>query len=66
MLAKTLSKEYRGCYWKCKYRERIDMLAVRLANLKYSGDVIDQHVHEWLRFSRYCDNTEERGDALNI
>ena len=56
MLAKTLSVEYNGYYQACKYQERIDMLAASLANLKYSGDVVDQHVHEWLRFSRYCDN----------
>jgi len=56
MFARTLSEEYRCYYRRCQYRERIDMLAASLANLKYSGDVIDQHVHEWLRFSRYCDN----------
>jgi site-specific recombinase XerD len=57
MFAKTLSEEYHGYYWRCQYRERIDMLEASLANLRYSRDVIDQHVHEWLRFSRYCDKT---------
>ena len=56
MLARNLSEEYQEYYQRCHYRERIDMLAASLVNLKYSGDVIDQHIHEWLRFSRYCDN----------
>jgi integrase/recombinase XerD len=56
MFTKTSSEEHCGYYRRCQYRERIDMLAASLANLRYSQDVIDQHVHEWLRFSRYCDN----------
>jgi len=56
MFEKTLSEEYRGYYRECRYRERIDMLAASLGNLRYSRDVVDQHVHEWLRFSSYCDN----------
>jgi len=58
MLARNLSEEYQEYYQRCHYRERIDMLAASLVNLKYSGDVIDQHVHEWLRFSSYCDNAD--------
>jgi len=57
MFERTLSGEYLDYYQESRYREQIDVLAKSLANLRYSGDVIDQHVHEWLRFSRYCDNT---------
>jgi integrase len=56
MFTRKLSVEYRSYYQMSKYRERIDLLTSSLANLMYSGAVIDQHVHEWLRFSRYCDN----------
>lgn len=58
MLERTLSEEYLDHYRRSGCRERIDVLATSLANLRYAGDVIDQHVHEWLRFSRYCDNTD--------
>ncbi len=57
MFEKTLSAAYLDYYQKSRYRHRIAVLASSLANLRYSGDVIDQHVHEWLRFARYCDNT---------
>ena len=57
MFKRTLSEEYLDHYRRSGCRERIDVLATSLANLRYAGAVIDQHVHEWLRFSRYCDNT---------
>jgi integrase len=58
MLERTLSEEYLGYYQKSRYRERIDVLAARLSHLRYSKSVVDQHLHEWLRFGRYC---EKRG-----
>jgi integrase len=58
MLERTLSEEYLDYYRRSECRERIDVLATSLAKLRYAGEVIDQHVHEWLRFSRYCDRTD--------
>ena len=58
MFEKTLSEEYLAYYQKSEYRERIDALAASLADLRYSKDVVGQHLHEWLRFGGYC---ERRG-----
>lgn len=55
MLKRPLSQEYFNQYQRSSCRERIDLLATSLINLRYARDVIDQHVHEWLRFSSYCD-----------
>jgi integrase len=54
MLERMLSEERRKYYQRCNCRERIDVLGRSLAMLGYAGEVIDQHVHEWLRYSRYC------------
>ena len=39
---------------KCRtspYKQRIDRLGSSLLELRYAGEVIRQHLHEWLRFS---------------
>lgn len=57
MCERILSEEYCNGFQKPQLRDRIDMLASRLAELGYSGNTIDEHAHEWRRFSRYCSDT---------
>ena len=51
-----LSAEYLKLYQKSRYRDRISLLAETLVRLKYLMEVIIDHVHEWIRFTKYCDD----------
>jgi len=57
MCERILSEEYCNGSHKPQLRDRIDMLARRLVELGYSRNTIDEHVHEWRRFGRYCGDT---------
>lgn len=37
------------------YKQRIDQVGSSLLKLRYAGEVIRQHIHEWLRFSLHLD-----------
>ena len=50
-----LSAEYLKLYQKSRYRDRISLLAETLVRLKYLVEVIVERVHEWIRFTKYCD-----------
>lgn len=56
MFDKTLFGEYLQCYQKSRYRDRIDLIARNLINMRYLEEVVREHVHEWLRFSKYRDD----------
>jgi integrase len=56
MFDKILSGEYLQCYHKSRYRDRIGLIARNLINMRYLEEVVHEHVHEWLRFSKYCDD----------
>lgn len=56
MFDRMLSAEYLKLYQKSRYRDRISLLAETLVRLKYLVEVIVEHVHEWIRFTKYCDN----------
>jgi len=43
-------------YEKSPYQDRIELIAGKLINLKYLKEVVREQVHEWLRFTKYCDN----------
>jgi len=53
MFGKRFSR-YRAYYETCPYRDRIDLLAGKLRSLGYAKGHIPEHVHEWLRFIKYC------------
>jgi len=63
-------------YEKLRYRDRIDLIAKKLINLKYLEEVVREQVHEWLRFTEYCDDrgidlpssfyAQEVGDYLRL
>ena len=42
-------------YRTSPHKQRIDAIASSLLRLRYAGEVIRQHLHEWLRFSRTLD-----------
>ena len=52
----TSPKECRAHYEKCRYRDRIDLLAGRLNALGYYKPGIPVRVREWLRFTKYCED----------
>ena len=45
-------------YRTSPHKQRIDAIASSLLRLKYASEVIRQHLHEWLRFSRTLDAKE--------
>jgi len=51
-----LSAEYLNLYQQSRYRDRISLLTETLVSLKYLVEVIVERVHEWIRFTKYCDD----------
>ena len=49
-----LSAKYLGWLQKSLYQDRIEFVAGTLIHLKYLEEVIVEHVHEWIRFTKYC------------
>ncbi len=48
-------------YRTSPHKKRMDHVGSSLLDLRYANEVVRQHLHEWLRFSRYL---EERGVPL--
>ena len=48
-------------YRTSPHKQRMDRVGNSLLELRYANEVIRQHLHEWLRFSRHL---EERGLLL--
>lgn len=61
MFWSKLSRKSIQCYQNSPHRDRINLIARHLLNLRYLERVVREHIHEWLRFSRYC---EDRGVDL--
>lgn len=40
------------------HRDRVDLIAKSLVNRKYLDEVIDEHMREWVRFAKDCDDRE--------
>lgn len=51
-----ISEDYIELYRKSPYRARIELICETLIRLRYLEAVIVQHVHEWIRFTNYCNN----------
>src|ERR1039457_4401302 len=61
MFSNWFSGDECGQYCTSPHKQRMDQVGRRLLELRYANDVIHQHLHEWLRFSRHL---EERGLPL--
>ena len=61
MFSNWFSGDERGQYCTSPHKQRMDQVGSSLVELRYANEVIRQHLHEWLRFSRYL---EERGLLL--
>ncbi len=61
MFSKWFSGDECGQYRTSPYKQRMDQVGSSLLELRYANEVIRQHLHEWLRFSRHL---EKRGLLL--
>lgn len=58
-----ISGPYRQVYLESPLRTRIEHVAKALVDRRYLGDVVRQHVYEWLRFASHL---MQRGQALPV
>jgi len=58
MFSNWFSGDAREQYCASPHKQRMDQVGNRLVELLYAEEVLRQHLHEWLRFSKYLD---ERG-----
>ena len=61
MFSNWFSGDECGQYCTSPHKQRMDHVGSSLLELRYANEVIRQHLHEWLRFSRHL---EERGLPL--
>ncbi len=61
MFSNWFSGDECGQYGTSPHKQRMDQVGSSLLELRYANEVIRQHLHEWLRFSRHL---EERGLLL--
>src|ERR1700722_8096829 len=61
MFSNWFSGDECGQYRTSPNKQRMDHVGSSLLELRYANEVIRQHLHEWLRFSRHL---EERGLPL--
>ena len=61
MFSNWFSGDECGQYRTSPHKQRMDQVGSSLLELRYANEVIRQHLHEWLRFSRHL---EERGLLL--
>ena len=61
MFSNWFSGDECGLYRTSPHKQRMDQVGSSLLELRYANEVIRQHLHEWLRFSRHL---EERGLLL--
>ena len=62
MFSEWFSGDECGQYRTSPHKQRMDHVGSSLSELRYVSEVIRQHLHEWLRFSRRGSN--ERGLPL--
>ena len=55
MFSNWFSGDERGQYRTSPHKQRMDPVGSSLLELRYANDVIRQHLHEWLRFSRHLE-----------
>ena len=53
MFSNWFSGDECGQYRTSPHKQRMDQVGSSLLELRYANDVIRQHLHEWLRFSRH-------------
>ena len=63
MFSNWFSGDECGQYRTSPHKQRMDHVGSSLLELRYANEVIRQHLHEWLRFSRHL---KERGDQVAI
>lgn len=56
MFERKLSRQYFKWYQNSPHRDRIDLIAKSLVSLKYLEEVINEHVREWLQFTKDCND----------
>jgi hypothetical protein len=61
MFSTWFSGDECGQYRTSSHKQRMDHVASSLLELRYANEVIRQHLHEWLGFSRHL---EKRGLLL--
>jgi hypothetical protein len=52
MFSNWFSGDECGQYRTSPHKQRMDQVGSSLLELRYANEVIRQHLHEWLRFSR--------------
>ena len=55
MFSNWFSGDARAQYCASSYKQRMDQVGNDLVQLHYADEVLRQHLHEWLRFSKYLD-----------
>ena len=55
MFSNWFSGDECGQYRTSPHKQRMDQVGSSLLELRYANDVIRQHLHEWLRFSRHLE-----------
>jgi len=58
MFLTKASKAYAQWYQLSSHRDRIDLIAKSLIKGQYLDVVVDEHVREWVRFVKDCDDRE--------
>src|SRR6266699_1316654 len=53
MFSNWFSGDECGQYRTSPHKQRMDQVGSSLLELRYANEVIRQHLHEWLRFSRF-------------
>jgi site-specific recombinase XerD len=56
MFITKASKEFAQWYQVSSRRDRIDLIAKSLIKQQYLDVIVDEHVREWVRFVKYCDD----------
>ena len=64
MFSNWFTGDDQDLYLTSPHKQRIDCLGRSLLELRYANEVIRQHVHEWLRFSRYLVEKNNGGSLL--
>ena len=66
MFSNWFSRGAREEYCASSHKQRIDQVGNSLVDLHYADDVLRQHLHEWLRFSKYLDERSLFAPAVSI
>ena len=53
MFSNWFAGDARAQYCVSSHKQRMDQVGNNLVQLRYADEVLRQHLHEWLRFSKY-------------